>query len=128
MSFAMLVMRRVLRRLLIIQFVITLIVAFAYLILQDFSGFIAALYGGSISLLATTLMSWRIGRATEIAAHEQQQGHIEIYIGAFQKFILILLMMAVGMGALKLDPLAILVSFALTQLSFAANKVDTSFK
>lgn len=124
----MVVMRRVIRRLLIVQFVIMLLVAFAYLILQSSADFFAALYGGSITVSATLLMAWRLGRATEVAASDQQQGQIEIYTGAIQKYFLTLLMMAVGMGALKLEPLAMLVSFALTQLSFAANKVDTRFK
>ena len=128
MNFAMVVMRRVVRRLLFIQFVITILVAFTYLILQSSEGFFAAFYGGSITLSATLLTAWRLGRATELAASDQQQGQIEIYIGAIQKYFLTLLMMAVGMGMLKLDPLAIIVSFALTQLSFAANKVDTSFR
>ena len=127
MSFAMVVMRRVVRRLLLIQFFITLIVAITFLAWQSLYSFYAALYGGSITLSATLLMAWRLGRATEIAASDKQQGKFEIYTGAIQKFFLTLLMMAVGMGLLKLDPVAIIVSFALTQLSFAANKVDTSF-
>ena len=128
MNFAMVVMRRVVRRLLFIQFVIMLIVAIAYLLLQTPSSFLAALYGGSITVSATLLMAWRISRAAAVAASDKQQGELEIYIGALQKFLLTLFMMAVGMGILKLDPLAIIVSFALTQLSFAANKVDTSFQ
>ena len=128
MSFAEVVMRRVVRRLLIVQFAILLIVAVVYLALNNINGFIAALYGGSITLSGTLLMAWRINRAGDIASRDTQQGSMEIYTGVMQKFILTLLLMAVGMGYLKLDPIAILVSFALTQLSFTANKVDTAFK
>ena len=128
MDFAMVVMRRVVRRLLFIQFVIMLIVAAAYLIFQTPGSFLAALYGGSVTVSATLLMAWRISRAAGVAASDKQQGRMEVYIGALQKFLLTLLMMAVGMGILKLDPVAMIVSFALTQLSFAANKVDTSFQ
>ncbi|NOQ80202.1 MAG: ATP synthase subunit I [Gammaproteobacteria bacterium] len=126
MSFALVVMRRVVRRLLIVQVILTLIIALSYLVLQNSDGLFAALYGGSITLSGTLLMAWRIGRAGEVASTERQQGYIEIYIGAIQKFILTLVLMALGMGYLKLDPLAILISFAVTQLSFIANKVDTS--
>ena len=128
MSFAEVVMRRVVRRLLIVQFAILLIVAVVYLALNNINGFIAALYGGSITLSGTLLMAWRINRAGDIASQNTQQGSIEIYTGVMQKFLLTLLLMAVGMGYLKLDPVAILASFALTQLSFTANKVDTAFK
>jgi len=88
---------------------------------------LAALYGGSITLAASLLMAWRITRAGEVAAADKQQGYIEIYIGAFQKFFLTLALMAIGMGYFKLDPLAILISFAITQMSFIANKVDTRY-
>ncbi|MCU7938519.1 MAG: ATP synthase subunit I [gamma proteobacterium symbiont of Bathyaustriella thionipta] len=126
MSFAIVVMRRVVRRLLIVQILLTLIITLIYLFLQNSDSQYAALYGGSITISGTLLMAWRIARAGEVASKEQQQGYIEIYIGAIQKFILTLVLMAFGMGYLKLDPLAILVSFAVTQLSFIANKVDTS--
>lgn len=121
-------MRRVVRRLLIVQFAILMVVALVYLALNNINGSIAALYGGSISLSGTLLMAWRINRAGEIAAQDTRQGSIEVYTGVMQKFILTLLLMAVGMGYLKLDPIAVLISFALTQLSFTANKVDTAFK
>lgn len=126
MSFATVVMRRVVRRLLIVQIVITLIVALGYIAFQNLNGFIAALYGGSITLSGTLLMAWRISRAG--ASNEKQQGYVEIYTGAVQKFILTLVLLAIGMGLLKLNPLAMLLSFALTQLSYIANKVDTSFQ
>jgi len=126
MSFAIVVMRRVVRRLLIVQIIITSFIALVYLVLLGSDGLFAAFYGGCITLSGTLLMAWRIARAGEVAATEKQHGFIEIYIGAIQKFILTLVLMAIGMGYLKLDPLAILVCFAATQLSFIANKVDTS--
>ncbi|MDX2507024.1 MAG: ATP synthase subunit I [Gammaproteobacteria bacterium] len=126
MSFATVVMRRVVRRLFIVQIAITFIVALTYLAFQNINGFFAALYGGSITLSGTLLMAWRISRAGAVGSTEKQQGYIEIYAGVVQKFILTLVLMAFGMGYLQLNPLAILLSFALTQLSFMANKVDTS--
>ena len=127
MSFALVVMRRVVRRLLIVQLILTLIIALCYFVFDNTNSMLAALYGGSITLSASLLMAWRITRAGEVAATDKQQGYIEIYIGAFQKFILTLLLMAIGMGYFKLDPLAILISFAITQMSFIANKVDTRY-
>ena len=127
MSFAIVVMRRVVRRLLIVQLLLSGIIALLALIFGNTNAMIATLYGGSITLIATLLMAWRIGRAGEVAYNDKQQGYIEIYIGAIQKFILILVLMAIGMGYLKLNPLAILIGFAVTQLSFIANKVDTQY-
>lgn len=128
MSFATVVMRRVVRRLFIIQLALTLIIALSYLTFHSLNGFLAAIYGGSITLSGTLLMAWRISRAAEVGSSEQQQGYIEIYAGVVQKFILTLVLMAFGMGVLKMDPLAVLLGFAITQLSFIANKVDTSYQ
>jgi ATP synthase protein I len=126
MSFARLVMRRVIRRLFTIQFIITLVVAFTYLTFHNTNGFLSALYGGLITLTGTLLMAWRITRAGDTEPDDKQQGYIEIYAGVIQKFMLTLVLMAFGMGFLKLNPLAMLIGFSLTQLSFIANKVDTS--
>ncbi len=128
MSFAKVVMRRVVRRLFIIQLTLTFIIALSYLIFYSLYGFLGAVYGGSITLTGTLLMAWRISRAGEAGSTEKQQGYIEIYTGVVQKFILTLVLMAFGMGILKMDPLAILLGFAVTQLSFIANKVDTSYQ
>ncbi|MCP3849164.1 MAG: ATP synthase subunit I [Gammaproteobacteria bacterium] len=124
MSFAAVVMRRVVYRLMIVQLILTITTALAYLVFQNLNGFFAALFGGMITLSGTVLMAWRIARAGE--GGDKQQGYIEIYVGAIQKFVLTLFLMAFGMGYLQLNPLAILVGFAVTQLSFLANKVDTS--
>ncbi len=127
MSFAIVVMRRVVRRLLIIQLLLTFMIALLSLIFGNINAMLATLYGGGITLLATLLTAWRIGRAGEVAYNDKQQAYIEIYIGAIQKFILILALMAIGMGYLTLNPLGILIGFAVTQLSFIANKVDTQY-
>ncbi len=127
MSFAQIVMRRVVARLLGVQLALAIIVAFVFWLVQDINSSMASLYGSSITLLSTMLMAWRINLAGAVAAKEKQQGYIEIYIGAVQKFILTIVMMAFGMGFLKLDPLVILISFAISQLSFMANKVDTHY-
>jgi len=127
MSFALVVMRRVVRRLLIVQLILMLIIALGYLVFQNLNALSAAVYGAAITIIGTLLMAWRIARAGEVAATQKQQGYIEVYIGAIQKFVLTLVLMAFGMGFLKLDPLAVLVGFAVTQLSFIANKVDTRY-
>jgi len=95
--------------------------------MQSIDGFLAALYGGSITVLTTLLIAMRIGRAGEMSADEQQQSYLEVYIGAIQKFILTVVLMAVGMGYLELNPIPLLICFAASQLSFAFNKVDTRY-
>lgn len=134
MSFAAQVMRRTARRLAMIQLVMTVLVAGVTVLISGLSSDLdsalnlglAALYGGLVTVSGTLLMAWRIRRAGEMGQRSKHQGYVEVYTGAVQKFILTLVLLGVGMGVIKLHPLAIIVGFAFTQLSYLANKVDTS--
>ncbi|HGX93169.1 MAG TPA: ATP synthase subunit I, partial [Candidatus Tenderia sp.] len=86
------------------------------------------LYGGGIALFSTWLMGWRITRAAQAAALDSNQGAFVIYAGVAQRFLLTMVLMALGMGVLKLAPVAILVGYALAQIAYMFNKVDTQLK
>ncbi len=128
MSYAAKVMRATVRRVLVIQLLIVLAVTAAYMALQGLYAAQAAFYGGLIALFATWLMGWRITKAAETATQNTSQGAFVIYAGAVQRFLLTLVLMALGMGTLKLSPVAILVCYALAQLAYAFNKVDTQLR
>jgi len=128
MSYAAKVMRATVRRVLVIQLLIVLGVSAVYFLFQSFYAAQSAFYGGSIALFATWLMGWRIRKATEFAAADMSRGAFVIYAGAVQRFFLTMVLMALGMGTLKLAPVAILVGYALAQIAYMFNKVDTQLK
>ncbi len=128
MSYAAKVMRATVRRVLTIQLSITLGVTAAYLAAEGAHAAQSAFYGGLIALFATWLMGWRIRKAAEAAAQDANQGAFVIYAGAVQRFLVTLVLMALGMGTLKLAPVAILVCYALAQLAYAFNRVDTKLR
>lgn len=128
MSHAARVMRATVRRVLTLQLLIVLGVAAAYLVSQGFHAALSALYGGGIALFSTWLMGWRISRAADAAAQDSNQGAFVIYAGVAQRFLLVLVLMALGMGMLKLAPVAILAGYALAQIAYMFNKVDTQPK
>ncbi len=128
MNYAAKVMRVTVRRVLTIQLLIVLGVTAMYLMLQGVYAAQSALYGGLIALFSTWLMGWRITKAAKTAAQNTSQGAFIIYAGAVQRFLLTLVLMALGMGTLKLAPVAILVCYALAQLAYAFNKVDTQLR
>ncbi|HHL45005.1 MAG TPA: ATP synthase subunit I [Gammaproteobacteria bacterium] len=128
MSHAAKVMRATVRRVLILQLLIVLGVTTVFLVLQGSYAALSAFYGGLIALFATWLMGWRITKAAETAAQDTSQGAFVIYAGAVQRFLLTLVLMALGMGTLKLAPVAILVCYALAQLAYAFNRVDTQLR
>jgi len=128
MSYAAKVMRATVRRVLILQLLIVLGVTAAFLLLQGLHAAQSAFYGGLIALFATWLMGWRITKAAKTAAHDASQGAFVIYAGAVQRFLLTLVLMALGMGTLKLAPVAILVCYALAQVAYAFNRVETQLR
>ena len=125
MSFAAVVMRRTALRLIKIQAVIVTIISLLFYLFAGLSAFLAAFYGGGIVILGSLLMAWRITRAGETGVREKQQGYVEVYLGFIQKFFLTMILLAIGMGWLKLSPIIMLIAFALTHLSYLFNRVDT---
>ncbi|HKK06608.1 MAG: ATP synthase subunit I [Gammaproteobacteria bacterium] len=127
MSYAAQVLRRALRRLVIVQALLVLAAAAVYVLgfRHGLPGGAAVLYGGGIALISTFISAWRLLRATEVAGASATRGMAELYIGAAMRFVSVLALMGVGIAALKLDPLAIIVGFAVAQLGYLFNRVPT---
>lgn len=79
----------------------------------------ASLYGGGLALISAWLLLLRVRKAGELAETSPKQSVYSLYFGAVQRFVLVLVALAVGMGALKLQPIPLLVSFGLAQLAYA---------
>ena len=99
------------------QLIISVIVAAAFLIKSVWES-VAALYGGIASLCITMLLLWGIKRATEAAKENPGKSMRILYIGAVQRFLLVIGLLAMGIALFKLDPIAMCVGFALAQLSY----------
>jgi ATP synthase protein I len=127
MNFASQIMRRTTFTLIKNQLYITLMVAMLSYIIYDLAVFLAGLYGGLIAILATLISSWRITRAGNVAGIEIQQGTFEIYLGAIQKYILVLVLFALGMGFLKLLPVPMIVAFSVAQLAYLFINVNIKY-
>lgn len=125
MSHAAVVLRGALRRLLGVQLALTVAVVAAWWASAGPPQALAALYGGGIALVGTLIAGRRIARAGRAATQSPQLGEAEIYIGVVMRFVATLALMALGMGPLRLDPLAILAAFAAAQLGYLFNRVDT---
>ena len=99
------------------QLIISVIVAAAFLMKGIWES-VAALYGGIASLCITILLLWGIKRATEAAKDSPGKSMRILYVGAVQRFLLVIGLLAMGIAMLKLDPIAMCVGFALAQLSY----------
>lgn len=106
------------RLLLGMQALLTVGVAFVYLIAAGRFPAQSALFGGSCGLLHTWLLGRRVRTATAIAKASPGREVISLYFGAVQRFALLLALFAVGMGWLGLRPLPLLIAFGVTQSAF----------
>jgi ATP synthase protein I len=128
MSFAAKVMRKTTYNLIKNQCYIALSVAILAWVFFDPTVLLASLYGAFIALSGSLISSWRITRAGVIGISEKQQGYIEIYLGAIQRYILTLVLFALGIGALHLPAVPMIAIFALEQIAYLFITVDTGNK
>ncbi len=78
----------------------------------------SSLFGGFIVLCNTWLSVRRLGWAEQLAKTNPGRELAVVYQTAIQRFVITLVLFAVGMGVLKLAPVPMIASFAVVQLSF----------
>ena len=99
------------------QLIISIIVAAVFLT-KGTSESVAALYGGAVSICISLLLLWGIQRANAAAKVDPGKGMRILYVGAAQRFILVIGLIALGIALLKLDPVAVCVGFAIAQAGY----------
>lgn len=107
--------RRTLRRLLQIQGVMVLVAAIIAFLMQGIEFSMALLYGGAASLAGTLIGAWRLRIATDEAIHSTTLGMAGFYKSALMRFVLVIALLALGMGVLKLPALAVLIGLIVAQ-------------
>jgi F0F1-type ATP synthase assembly protein I len=71
----------------------------------------ATLMGGAITMLLTIHMAWRLQKLNN---HANSQ--VMLYIGAVERFVLVLVLFASGFSLLILEPLGMITGFIAIQL------------
>ena len=79
---------------------------------------LSAAYGSVISIILAYLLGRGVVRAGNTAQQSPKNSTAILYIGAVQRFVLVLALFGVGLGILKLEPLATMSGFILPQLAF----------
>ena len=106
------------RRLIIIQSILILISAAGFAYYMGEVTIMASFFGGAVAIINTFLLSRRLSSAAEMADDNPDGGVLTLYLGVIQRFIFVLVMFGIGMGVLKLNPPAMLGTFALAQLAY----------
>jgi len=107
-----------LQRLLVIQATLVLIAIIATVFLSSVDSAAAALFGGCVALANSVLLYRKLDAASSMAQDNPNGGIMTLYAGVIQRFIFVLGMFGVGMGLLKLNPVAVIGAFGLAQLAY----------
>ncbi len=107
--------------LLLIQVVLVLAVVGFFLLTGDPLAAQAAAYGGAMALLIAWMLGRRALLAAEVAKTQPGREMLVIYIGALQRFVVVLVLFGLGMGWLELQPVPLLAAFAIAQLGHLFN-------
>ena len=99
------------------QLIISIIIAAVFLT-KGISESVAAMYGGAVSICISLLLLWGFQRANEAARVDPGKSMRILYMGAVQRFVLVIGLIALGIAVLKLDPVAVCVGFAIAQLGY----------
>lgn len=109
------------RRVLGFQLLAGVIVASVFFLTKGTWGALSALYGAGISITTTLLLSWGVRRAEAVAASNPSKSQAILYLGAVQRFVVVLALFLIGLAVFKLEPLAAVVGFGLAHFANLVN-------
>ena len=112
-------LKEALRKTLSVQTVLTLIAAVIALLTKGDRFALALVYGGAVTIAGSWLHAWRLLKID--ATGEKQDPALvgaEVLKGAIFKLAAMIGLLALGMGVLKLNPLAVLIGFTVAYVGF----------
>ena len=107
-----------LRKILMIQIGLVLFTATMVSYLKGYELFWATLYGGAIIITSTSFFGWRLRIATQINETGSTINSVELFKSLFLRFVLVIVLLALGLGWLKMSALGMMFGFIVAQLAF----------
>nr|VFK02300.1 MAG: ATP synthase protein I [Candidatus Kentron sp. H]VFK03312.1 MAG: ATP synthase protein I [Candidatus Kentron sp. H]VFK03636.1 MAG: ATP synthase protein I [Candidatus Kentron sp. H] len=101
-----------------LQVVLILLVGVAYLITSGCFEALSAVYGGSMAVFSTWMLTRRIHFAAEVAKNTPGREVAVLYRGVIQRFLFMLSLFIMGIAVLALEPVPLLIGFAVPQGAF----------
>ncbi|MBI3778557.1 MAG: hypothetical protein HY274_06550 [Gammaproteobacteria bacterium] len=105
------------RRVILFQALLTLLIAAGFAYARGGFGFLSALYGGATAILLTGWLGRGVLRSSGLGT---------MYANAVTRYAAAMLFLGIGMGVLKLMPLPLILVFAVAQFGFVANVWPTT--
>ena len=88
----------------------------------------AATFGSLTALANTVLLAWRLGAAEKRGPRPAHEEATTIYRSALERFVVVLLLLAAGLGWVKLQPGPFLAGFVLGQLVLLSAPIITGIE
>lgn len=106
------------------QLLLTLLLAAGFFVFQDrpadAADALAACYGGAITIVISLWMAWWTQRTTRSARGLATAGLGRLYLGNLTRYALAIVLLAIGLGVLRLAALPLVAAFAATQFGYMA--------
>lgn len=106
------------RKVILLQLLIGGVVALGFMLGVDVQGAQSALFGMSVSIASALLLSRGVMRASSTMQTDKNKGMLILYLGAVQRFIMVLALFALGVAYLNLQPVAMIAAFGAAQMAY----------
>ena len=83
----------------------------------------AAWFGGAVALANTMLLAWRMRNSCREPGQEPRRELSRLVRSSMERFLMVSLLIAAGLGWMKLMPLPLLAGFALGQLTLMVSTI-----
>ncbi len=107
------------KKVIVLQLIIAVVVALVAGIAEGGWFGLSALFGGFVGLSLSLLLRRGVLKANELAREDPQRGMAVMYLGAVQRFVLVLVLLGVGLGYFDFAPLAAIIGFGFVQVAYA---------
>ena len=110
-----------LRKILLVQVGLVIITAVILSLVKSHEFFMATLYGGAVIIASTSYFGWRLRIATQAADNQPTEYSVnsaELFKGIVIRYVMVIILLALGLGWLKLSPAGVLSGFIVAQLAF----------
>ncbi len=105
------------RRALVVQAILATVCAALFFASQGAESALSALFGGGIALLNVQLLRWRTHQVRSQRGLSAGRSLATFYKSALERLVLVVGLLALGMGWIELPPLPLVVGFAAGQVA-----------
>jgi len=121
-------LKNIANRIICQQAIVAAVIATASYIALDANAAKSILYGSSIALTNALLLAWRMKQSAR-AQHLDAHKHLwSFYRSSLERFLIVVMLFAAGLGPLKLLPLAVIAGFALGQMTLIISQIMRGIK